>query len=620
MLLAAVVLLGLAALTIAERHLKGPLVRAYITRTGRDIRLDTLDAHLLSLHPILTGTGLDVGNPPWMPPGDTAHVGKVTLHLGWRFALPPLQIRRLELEGTTLHLLRDVAGRANWQAAENGAGEGPPLIQSLWMPGARVELDDERRQLKFNGTVSAADAAGTPGPPPLRIEGAGELNGRAASFVVEGDPLLQVRRDRPYAFTFKELSGATHLSGNGTFEQPFDFRRVQAQFAATGPDLKDLYYLVGLRLTDTGAFHASGNFTRTGKRFEYRDLRVTSGSSDLSGALTLESRGGRTRIEAQLESRRLRLADLGARAAGRLPEPPEGPALRVAATPFRLSGIRRSDAVVKVHLQALEIGAQTLHSVSAVVTSDKGLLSIQKFKGFLGEGTVSGDARLDARPETPRGELNLVMDELPLEQLRGAKSDPASVNGVLSARLQMTGSGNSLHALAASANGTATAVIPRGSMRSAAADAASLDLSGALGVLLKSEKQTPIHCAVVNLEAHEGVLTLKSLVIDTERSLITGGGEVHMDTEALDLTLQGRPKKPQLALHAPLAVRGTLSHPQFGLGAGGTATQTVAATALGVLLTPIAAVLAFVNPGLQRDADCAALLAQGTATPETAPR
>ena len=41
----------------------------------------------------------------------------------------------------------------------------------------------------------------------------------------------------------------------------------------------------------------------------------------------------------------------------------------------------------------------------------------------------------------------------------------------------------------------------------------------------------------------------------------------------------------------------------LGLMAGG-------ALALGVLLTPVAAMLAFVDPGLAKDADCTALLAQ----------
>jgi len=60
-------------------------------------------------------------------------------------------------------------------------------------------------------------------------------------------------------------------------------------------------------------------------------------------------------------------------------------------------------------------------------------------------------------------------------------------------------------------------------------------------------------------------------------------------------------------------VRGTLSHPSAGIQTSSTVVQAAAAVALGVLLTPLASVLAFVDPGLAKDADCAALLAEAKA-------
>ena len=43
---------------------------------------------------------------------------------------------------------------------------------------------------------------------------------------------------------------------------------------------------------------------------------------------------------------------------------------------------------------------------------------------------------------------------------------------------------------------------------------------------------------------------------------------------------------------------------------GNTPGQVALATALGVLATPLASVLAFIDPGLAKDADCGALLAE----------
>jgi uncharacterized protein involved in outer membrane biogenesis len=175
----------------------------------------------------------------------------------------------------------------------------------------------------------------------------------------------------------------------------------------------------------------------------------------------------------------------------------------------------------------------------------------------------------------------------------------------------LTGHGRSLHELAASANGTVTAVLPHGVMRASLAELAGIDLRG-LGLLLtRNREETAVRCGVASFQAQDGTLSVQSLVLDTDPVLITGSGTIHLDTESLDLALHGRPKRPRLLrLRAPVLVRGTLKHPSIGIEARTSVAQAGAAVALGVLLTPLAAVLAFVDPGLAKDADCAALLAQ----------
>jgi hypothetical protein len=57
-------------------------------------------------------------------------------------------------------------------------------------------------------------------------------------------------------------------------------------------------------------------------------------------------------------------------------------------------------------------------------------------------------------------------------------------------------------------------------------------------------------------------------------------------------------------------VGGSLSKPQVGIKPDKALLQAGTGTVLGTLLTPIAAILAFVDPGLAKDADCSALVAQ----------
>jgi hypothetical protein len=63
-------------------------------------------------------------------------------------------------------------------------------------------------------------------------------------------------------------------------------------------------------------------------------------------------------------------------------------------------------------------------------------------------------------------------------------------------------------------------------------------------------------------------------------------------------------------VRSPIAVRGTLLKPAVGLNTGNAIGQGGAAVGLGALLGPLGAVLAFIDPGLAKDADCGALLAQ----------
>jgi uncharacterized protein involved in outer membrane biogenesis len=102
-----------------------------------------------------------------------------------------------------------------------------------------------------------------------------------------------------------------------------------------------------------------------------------------------------------------------------------------------------------------------------------------------------------------------------------------------------------------------------------------------------------------------------TMVLDTNRVLITGGGGVDLATEALDLSLRGQPKGIRLVrLRSPIKIHGTLSHPQVGLETANVVGQAGAAVALGALLTPVASLLAFVDPGLAKDANCADLVSQ----------
>ena len=156
-----------------------------------------------------------------------------------------------------------------------------------------MHLDSRRRSvathLKFDGTVSADNDPGSDAP--LRIRGEGQLNGRAASIEIIADALAGASHDLPYHFSFVERSSGSQIAGKGLLPHPFDFELIDTGFEASGPDLKDLYFLVGVTLIDTGGYHLSGSLKRRGDLSEFSNLSIASGQSDARGTLAIDSSG-----------------------------------------------------------------------------------------------------------------------------------------------------------------------------------------------------------------------------------------------------------------------------------------------------------------------------------------
>jgi hypothetical protein len=128
-----------------------------------------------------------------------------------------------------------------------------------------------------------------------------------------------------------------------------------------------------------------------------------------------------------------------------------------------------------------------------------------------------------------------------------------------------------------------------------------------------NDADTNVRCAVVHFGAQDGVLTSQQFIFDTDPVLVQGQGSVDLGQETINMRLQGAPKHFQLfRLRAPISVTGSLQHPDLGVSTG----QILAQGAIGAGLaaaSPFAAILAFIDPGLAKNADCAGLIANARA-------
>ncbi len=573
------------------------LVRGFAWRIGRPVQVHgILEPHLFSFKPWIVAEHVTIDNPPWMPAGRAAEIGRLSVVLSLSGFDHPAGIAALTAQGASLYPVRDATGHANWQMtdpARKRVHSNSPIIRSLSVPNAHVVLADARRHLQFAGEVSVQDI-GAPGTaPPLRVVGAGQLNGRAVSFALTADPLATASHGAPYHFTFTENSSGSRLVGQGALPQPFDYTLADATFEAVGPDLKDLYFLTGVRLLDTGNYRLTGQASRRGTRTLFSNLAATTGQSDMRGAVSIESSGGRPQLDIDLHSRLLRLADLGVRAAGRTAEPK---------SPLLLSDARLGptvllgrDAAVKFSATQIDVGRLPLHNVTASATLDHSLLKVSPLFAEVLGGRANAHLTLDATKDVPTADVDIRITDLQLGQLPHKDAGQSPIEGPMQVRIRVTGAGRSVHQVAASADGSISLRVPQGEVRESFAELTGVDLRG-LGLLLtKNQREVPLRCAFARFKAQAGTLIAQNLVADTEHVLIMGEGQVHLDSEALDLQIRGHPKSLRLfRLRAPILVQGTLAHPSVGVQGGKSG-------------------LVIVDSGKARDVDCAALLAGATA-------
>ena len=108
------------------------------------------------------------------------------------------------------------------------------------------------------------------------------------------------------------------------------------------------------------------------------------------------------------------------------------------------------------------------------------------------------------------------------------------------------------------------------------------------------------------------------LVLDTEKANVTGSGTVNLNDEAIDLRLKTEAKHFTIgSLPGPITIGGHLTSPIVRPGVESVA-RGAAATGLGVLLSPLGALLPTIQFGLGKDNDCAPVISKAEHKPNPA--
>jgi hypothetical protein len=597
-------------------QLRGPIGRYASARYGRDVRIDgNLKVDLFRWEPRIDVSGLYIGNPSWVSQRQGAAVKQAVVE----FRLVPAMFGHLilplvELDQANALVVRDASGRTNWDRDPKGPAAAwriPPINRFLVKDG-HLEADDAVRRLKFLGTISSQEQPGATGNA-FQLTGTGTLNGNKFLADVHGGPLLNVDESKPYAFAANVTDGDTHAVLNGSIRHPFHLDQFDADISFSGSNLSDLYYLTGLAMPRTPPYRITAQLTRDNALYRLHNLAGTVGASDLHGELTVDVAGVKPLLRGSLTSRVLDFGDLGAVIGGGKWQPSAG---LLPDTVLHTERLNEMDADVSYAADSIRSQDFPLRALVTHIVLQNGVLDLKPLSFAFSQGKLSGSLKIDARNMVPVTSVDARITDVHMENFIKTADKPLS--GMVEARAVLTGRGNSVHKVATSASGTATAVIPSGRIRHSLAEWLGIDVLNALSLTLTGDKSdTGLRCAVAHFSASNGVLTSQQFVIDTDPVLVTGTGNIDLDQETMDMRLQGKPKHFQLfRLRAPISISGPLDHPALGLDAKPLITQGAIGAGLAVV-NPFAAIIAFLDPGLAKNADCSGLIT--TAKDEGAP-
>lgn len=632
----AVVLLAaaLGLLLVDANLLRPPLTRYLAAKLERPVAIDG-DLRIL----LRGGLGIEVndlvvGNAQWGSRPAMLRVARIAIRIRARELLAgQIVLPEVQLVKPDVLLERNSAGVANWQFGGSsrpaGSGRGGPEVHSLLIQDGRLQFRDPPTrsdvvlQIDSVRRDASVDGSGGTGAVAIGFVGRGRLHGRDLDLEGRAGSLLELTRDgKPYRLEVSARAGDTRARFDGTVV-PLKLETIDGRLELSGKDLSKLYPLVPVALPWTSTYHLSGRLLRDGRKLALRDLSGRVGGSDVQGNASLDLTGKRPFFAADVTSRRLDYKDL----AGFLGAPPPAAGVRrpadqereaqrrtmtdrvLPAKAYDVARLRAFDADVRLKATSIVSRDLPLDNLVAHLELKDGLLALVPLDFGVAGGHVVSQIRLDASHEPIRTTVQATATNLEAKALLPALKRSSGSAGKVGGRASLSATGSSVADMAATANGEVALIMSRGRASTLSLVLVNLDLANAAKYVIYGDPNAPVHCGVMIASIRDGRAVPGTFVVDSSEERINGEGYVDFKSERYALRLVADSKRASLvALRGPIRIGGTFKHPEVRPELGPVVARVGAAIALGVVATPLAALLPLVDLGDAKSVNCRALL------------
>ena len=601
--------------------LRSPIEHIAEQKTGRVLQINgDLSLHLGWPWPRVKANGVTFSNPAWAQETHMLSTEMVEVSVD----LP--QLLHGEVVLPLVHLVRPTVfleqggeGKKNWLLDVNQQDENARIrISQLTLDQGTLGYDDRAKKTHIRAEISSVDIP--PASPEASsssgttFKATGHYNGLALQAKGTGGSVLALRDETvPFPLQVDLTAGRTRVRANGTVTGLIQRSAVDMHLAVSGDSLDQLYPLLGIPAPVTHAYAAQGRLLHSVNSWRFQGLTGHIGASDISGTVQVTTGGKRPALSADLTSNVLDLEDLapvvGMRAAPAkaLEQRPTGVLPDV---PFKTDRWTSMDADVHLHAKQIRRAKEMpLDDLTVHLVLNDAVLTLTPLDFGVAGGHLRAELTLDGRSDPIRAKGQLKVNKLLLSKLlpAAAVNQQASI-GEINGVFTLAGTGNSIKAMLASADGKVGLLVNRGEVSQLLMEKAGLHIWEILRLNLTGDKRITLRCAVADFDVKDGLMTTNAFAFDTAVTTLLGTGTIDLVHETLDLTLNQKTKKTSLlALTTPIYIRGGFAHPSVGIDKGRVAARAAGSVALG-LLNPLLALIPLVDPGPGQDSDCAQLL------------
>lgn len=592
--------------------------------------------------PEITAHDIRVGQPEWT--SDEEDMGRAAR---LQLLVDPfplfnntVRVARLELTDADLDLVRTESGASNWTLSEQPKHDDPPAkwqfaLQQLGMENVRIRLRDPSLELDVRAELNSLTDTG-PNSYGVGWQAEGHYKEGAISGSGKAGGLLSLQHQSPDAqapFPIQaDLTiGDTTAQFEGTVTRPTQLAALDLRLKLKGASMADLNPLLSIALPNTPPFQTEGRLVgelATEKDvWHYQEFTGKVGDSDLRGTVEFHVLEPRSFLTGSLESDLLSFKDLGPligvdereEAKGKAKSQPADKALPVDTINTDSWGVMDADVRFKGK-RIIRNKNLPLDNLEAHVKLDNKVLTLTPLNFGVAGGTLRTTIELNGRQEQIKARLKATARGLQLRKLlRGAESMRASL-GTVQVDASLSSQGKSFAELLGSANGELKGVVTKGTVSHFLLEAAGLNIADMVIVKLFGDKQVVLNCVAADFDVKNGLMRAKAFKLDTEDATIDVTGHINLASEKLDLDIDPENKSLRIfTLRTPLYVRGTFKNPDVGVHEGPIAARAGAAVALGVIATPLAALIPLLNLGTSDSNECAPLMKVAKEKPKAPP-